>query len=82
MEDKDNPYDCSVCDTEPEGCPGCGAAAYEYGYEAGMRKGIESVESIISWGDWEQLSNRKKIRDGHIMSEAWDAIKKHWRLSE
>lgn len=28
-----NNYDCSVCDTEPEGCPGCGSAAYQAGKE-------------------------------------------------
>ena len=26
-----NPYDCSVCDTEPEGCHSCGTLAYESG---------------------------------------------------
>ncbi len=27
-------FDCSVCDVEPEGCPGCGSNAYEAGADA------------------------------------------------
>jgi len=32
-DDWKNLYDCSVCDTEPEGCPGCGSNAFEAGYD-------------------------------------------------
>ena len=31
-------YDCSVCDNEPEGCPGCGSAAYESGWTDAITK--------------------------------------------
>lgn len=55
-----NPFDCSVCDTEPEGCPGCGTSAYEAGYEAGQDKLLshpdlalidrERAKSDFEWG--------------------------------
>ena len=40
---KDNPGDCSVCDCEPEGCPGCGTAAFESGLGAGRKDVVEWV---------------------------------------
>ena len=40
----ENPYDCSVCDTEPEGCPGCGSDAYEAGADAMLKAAIEWLE--------------------------------------
>ena len=49
---KNTSYDCSVCDTEPEGCPGCGNSAYEAGADAilialkgiGVYKGMPEVK--------------------------------------
>lgn len=35
---KNDSYDCSVCDTEPEGCPGCGSSAYEAGADAMLER--------------------------------------------
>ena len=36
---------------------------------------LNKVESIISWGRYEESPNGSKIRDGHIMSERWQALK-------
>jgi len=43
---KNGSYDCSVCDTEPEGCPGCGSSAYEAGADA-YEEALKSSESSI-----------------------------------
>ncbi|MBA7499219.1 hypothetical protein ES704_01959 [subsurface metagenome] len=36
---------------------------------------LKEVDGIISWGDYEELADGTKVRDGHIMSEPWQALK-------
>ena len=54
MEVKNNPYNCSICDTEPEGCPGCGTSAYVFGFEAGAdeeaKRGFERASMMYDDG--------------------------------
>ena len=37
---------------------------------------MEEVNDIISWGGYEELADGTKVRDGHIMSEPWERLKK------
>ncbi len=41
-----NQYDCSTCDCEPEGCPGCGTNAYEAGAEAMLKAIIQTLMEV------------------------------------
>ncbi len=40
-----------------------------------VRKIFEEIENIISWGEYEELADGEKVRDGHIMSEPWQRLK-------
>jgi len=37
---------------------------------------LQRVFDIISWGKYEELLNGTLVRDGHIMSEAWQTLLK------
>jgi len=64
---KNDSYDCSVCDTEPEGWSGCGSSAYEAGADAMLEAvkkhidmsdaeayGSQCCKCLIFWGEGEE----------------------------
>lgn len=50
---KNTSYDCSVCDTEPEGCPGCGNSAYEAGADAMLE--AQKEDALTTYVDYTKL---------------------------
>ncbi len=62
-------FDCSVCDVEPEGCPGCGSNAYEAGADAMLNEVALKLKEIYGIPDLKMEHDRMGEFIQEIMGE-------------
>lgn len=87
---KDGSFDCSVCDTEPEGCPGCGSAAYEAGSKNTLAKALPVLQArheaekadAVARAVNELLADMERTLPFSVVKNnpfAWGELKKRWQ---
>ena len=42
--------------------------------KAERERTLSEIDTIISWGEWDKHQDGTAFRDGHIMSEPWQAL--------